>query len=251
MPTFEELVAEAEAAPIIGWDFSWLHGRAIEDRPSWGYAELAAERLPAAHSVLDIHTGGGERLAFIAGLARLPARTVATESYRPNVPVAARRLAPLGVSVVADEDGRFPFGAGLFDLVLNRHADTHWSEIARVLRPGGTFLSQQVGGRNLEGLARALGGPCSSWSDWGPGRARSEAEEAGLAVIDLREELPRTVFFDVAAVVYFLRMVPWAIPGFTVAGYRGALERLHRRIGAAGPLEVSAHRFLIEARKPE
>ena len=30
--SFEELVAEAEAAPVAGWDFSWLDGRAIEAR---------------------------------------------------------------------------------------------------------------------------------------------------------------------------------------------------------------------------
>ncbi len=34
--TFEELVAEAEAAPVEGWGFSWLAGRATEERPSWG-----------------------------------------------------------------------------------------------------------------------------------------------------------------------------------------------------------------------
>jgi hypothetical protein len=35
--TFEDLVAEAASAPIDGWDFSWLDGRATEQRPSWGY----------------------------------------------------------------------------------------------------------------------------------------------------------------------------------------------------------------------
>jgi len=34
--TFEQLVAEAEAAPVAGWDFAWLDGRATEQRPSWG-----------------------------------------------------------------------------------------------------------------------------------------------------------------------------------------------------------------------
>jgi hypothetical protein len=33
---FEELVAEAEAAPTEGWAFSWFEGRATEARPSWG-----------------------------------------------------------------------------------------------------------------------------------------------------------------------------------------------------------------------
>ena len=34
MRGFDELVHEAEVAPIEGWNFAWLDGRAIEDRPS-------------------------------------------------------------------------------------------------------------------------------------------------------------------------------------------------------------------------
>lgn len=35
--SFKELMAEATSAPVDGWDFSWLDGRAEEERPSWGY----------------------------------------------------------------------------------------------------------------------------------------------------------------------------------------------------------------------
>src|SRR5438105_10290261 len=34
--SFEELVDEAAAVSVEGWDFSWLDGRATEERPSWG-----------------------------------------------------------------------------------------------------------------------------------------------------------------------------------------------------------------------
>ena len=43
--SFDELVAEAEAAPVDGWDFGWLDGRATEQRPSWGYARAMSRRL--------------------------------------------------------------------------------------------------------------------------------------------------------------------------------------------------------------
>ena len=56
---FDELVAEADAAPIVGWDFSWLDGRATEARPSWGYSRLVAARLAGVGALLDIQTGGG------------------------------------------------------------------------------------------------------------------------------------------------------------------------------------------------
>lgn len=32
----EELIADAAAAPVDGWGFGWLDGRATEERPPWG-----------------------------------------------------------------------------------------------------------------------------------------------------------------------------------------------------------------------
>jgi hypothetical protein len=56
-------------------------------------------------------------------------------------------------------------------------------------------------------------------------------------------------FFDVAAVVYFLRKVIWIVPGFTVERYRDQLHSLHRRIERDGPFVATTARFLLEARK--
>ena len=53
-------MAEAESADVSGWGFGWLEGRATEERPSWGYARLLADRLGRVQSALDIDTGGGE-----------------------------------------------------------------------------------------------------------------------------------------------------------------------------------------------
>lgn len=75
-------------------------------------------------------------------------------------------------------------------------------------------------------------------------------QAAGLAVVDLREQALRVEFYDVGAVVHFLRKVPWTVPGFTVDGYRDQLAQMHERIRARGPFVSHAQRFLIEARKP-
>ncbi len=83
---FDDLLGEAGSATVSGWDFSWLDGRASEERPSWGYAATLTVRLGGSESVLDIQTGGGEVFAeALAGSRRLPRRprrhrVVATES---------------------------------------------------------------------------------------------------------------------------------------------------------------------------
>ena len=197
-------------------------------------------------SALDVQTGGGEMLA---GVAPFPARMVATEPWPPNVPIAARRLRPLGCHVVASGPD-LPFRDAAFDLVVCRHpTSTPWPEIARVLRARGTFLSQQIGGDNVEELGERIRGPRPPGPKRGAERERAAAEDAGLEVIDVREAALRCEFFDIAAVVYFLRLVVWIVPDFTVDRYRAELRVLHEQIRVDGSFVARSHRFLIEARK--
>ncbi|WP_260332836.1 class I SAM-dependent methyltransferase [Streptomyces beigongshangae] len=250
-PTFGELVAEAEAVPTGGWDFSWFEGRATEERPSWGYARAMGERLAGAEAALDIQTGGGEVLASARTLPRL---TAATEGWPPNVARATALLHPRGAVVVAcPEDAPLPFGDGAFDLVVSRHPVTpHWTEIARVLRPGGTYFAQHVGPASARELVEHFLGPRSGARRDGrdPDRERAGAEAAGLEIVGLRAERLRMEFHDIGAVVHFLRKVVWTVPGFTADRYRTRLLDLHERIGAKGPFVAHSTRHLFEARKP-
>lgn len=249
---FESLVAEAQAAPIKGWDFSWLEGRASEERPPWGYAGMVTARIAAADAVLDIQTGGGEVFAEVLQRAGARPRAVAaTESWPPNLEEARRRLAPLAVTVVeAADEAPLPFAAESFDLVVSRHPiRIVWDEVARVIQPGGTYLSQQIGPGNNQELIAFFLGPQPVTDIRSPQRARRLADAAGLTVVDLREARLRTVFHDVGAVIYFLRMVVWTVPDFSVGRYRDRLADLHRRITTDGPYVAHAERFLIEARR--
>ncbi|MET9906467.1 class I SAM-dependent methyltransferase [Streptomyces sp. NPDC006476] len=253
--TFDDLLAEGVAVPTDGWDFSWFEGRATEQRPSWGYAVSLAERLARASAALDIQTGGGEVLDFALGRApKTPVLTVATEGWPPNVAKATELLRPRGTAVVAaHEDAPLPFADGVFDLVSSRHPVTpHWTEIARVLQPGGTYFAQHVGPRSVFELVQYFLGPQpeASLSDRHPDRERAGAEAAGLEIVDLRAERLRIEFHDIAAVVHFLRKVIWMVPGFTAEAYEPQLRALHERIESEGPFVAHSTRHLVEARKP-
>ncbi len=246
--TFEDLVAEGTAIPLEGWDFSWFDGRATEARPPWGYAQLMGERMGGAAAALDIETGGGE---VLAGIGRPPRFLVATESWPPNVAVARDMLRPLGGRVVAVADQpTLPFAADSFDLVVSRHpVVTVWDEIARVLQPGGTYLSQQIGpGTNRE-LTEFFLGPMPVNEQRRPERAADAARAAGLDVVRLEVAALPVEFFDVAAVVHFLRKVVWTVPGFTPEAYDRQLRRMDEHIARHGCFASTAQRFLIEARR--
>jgi SAM-dependent methyltransferase len=250
---FEELVAEGESVPVEGWDFSWFQGRATEQRPSWGYSKLLVDRVGRANAAADIQTGGGEVFAEVLGnAAHLPPVLAATESWSPNLEIAARRLASFGALVVkAADDGPLPFRDGCFDLVVSRHpVVTVWGEVARVLRAGGSYLSQQVAPGSNRELYEFMMGPQPPSQARSPKRAVESAEAAGLVVVDLRQESLETAFNDIGAVVHFLRKVLWTVPGFSVERYRDRLLALHQQLQRDGPFVAHAERFLIEARKP-
>ncbi|WP_189953887.1 class I SAM-dependent methyltransferase [Streptomyces alanosinicus] len=254
--SFEDLVAEGAAAPTEGWDFSWFEGRASEERPSWGYAVSAGERLAHARAALDIQTGGGEVLDFALSRAE-PARpplAAATEGWPPNVAKATALLRPRGVVVVAaPDDAPLPFADETFDLVLSRHpVRPFWDEIARVLRPGGTYFAQHVGPASVFELVEYFLGPQPEQvrTARDPEHERADAEAAGLQVAGLRAQRLRMEFHDIAAVVHFLRKVVWMVPGFTVEEYEPRLRTLHERIEREGPFVAHSARHLFDVRRP-
>jgi SAM-dependent methyltransferase len=247
---FDDLIDEAERAPVDAWDFGWLEGRAVEDRPSWHFFDRVVERTADVSPLLEIQAGVG---AMIGALPSLPALSVATEGFPPSVAIAGPRLGSRGAHLVVTSQERqgLPFADGAFQLVISRHpVDVWWGDIARVLRPGGTYFAQHVGPHSLRGLSQFLMGPLPDASNRDPDVERQAAQRAGLVVLSMQVEHPRTAFFDIGAVVYFLRLVPWIVPGFTVSRYRDTLQALHTAIQGDGAFETTATRTLVEATKP-
>jgi SAM-dependent methyltransferase len=85
----------------------------------------------------------------------------ATEPWPPNIALATRLRHPLGVVVVATGDEPpLPFADAAFDLVASRHpAALWWDEVARVLKPGGSYFAQHVGAIYLRRLIEYFVGP--------------------------------------------------------------------------------------------
>ncbi len=238
-----------EQAPFIGWDFSHLDRRMLEDQAPWSYSTSASELLRAATSVVDLGTGGGERLLKLREW--WPARVVVTEDYAPNVRLARERLAPLGVEVFdvpVTDAGLLPFSDASFDIVLNRHSGFNPAEVSRVLVPGGAFLTQQIHARYAADLGATFGAT-PPYPDATPAKYVPRLQAAGLEVTDVREWSGKLEFTDVGAIVYYLRAVPWLVPGFSVASHVEQLMLLQERLERGERLIFTASKYLIEAHK--
>lgn len=248
--SFEEWISDAAATEQVGWDFSRFAERWMTAEPGWDYATRARQAVSSSVALLDMGTGGGE---FLSSLTPLPRDTWATEGYAPNFLLASQRLAPLGGQVVAvADDDVLPFSEKRFDVILNRHESFSPSEIFRVLREDGTFLTQQVGGQDCRAVNEFLQDEVvMPYTHWTLDSAVAGLEQAGLKVTRALEEFPETSFSDIGALMHFLRVTPWQVEGFSISRYAPRLRELHQKIENSGRLTVKSHRFFIEARKPQ
>ena len=77
--------------------------------------------------------------------------------YPPNVNLCKSVLLPLGIDFREAKDvSHMPFGDNSFDIVINRHGNFDVKELFRILKPGGIFVTQQVGAENDRELVNLL-----------------------------------------------------------------------------------------------
>lgn len=238
-----------EQAPFQGWDFSYVKDRYSGCEPPWDYIVLAKELIQNSSSVLDMGTGGGERFAKILE-SHKPEKAVAIEGYGPNVSVARQRLSQFDVKVIlADETRKVPFDDKSFDLVLNRHSGFNVSELARIIKSGGVFFTQQVAGPDdKKSLVREFGGE-NKWPENTLRVVTKKLEQNGFEIVRGEEWEGLSIFKDVGALVYYLKAIPWTVDDFSVEKYSAVLIKLNQKVETEGRLEFSCKRFLIHAVK--
>ncbi len=230
-----------EQQPFSGWDFSHLKGRYFEASPPWSYEESVRRLLNDADSVLDMGTGGGEKLLEFKDA--LPPNTLATEGWPPNILVARKNLEPHGIKVVPydiEKDDRMPFADTTFSLVINRHTAFDAFEIARILKPSGVFLTQQVDGRSMADLSSVFGRepphPHVTLAI-----CAKEIEQAGLVIELAEESMGKMRFTDVGA---------FAAPPNTACSRHAPLAALALHAADAGRWAVNSLTCPVNKHRP-
>ena len=240
---------EEQIAHIHGWDFSHLHGRYEEEQDiPWDYDSIVRQYLKKDMKLLDYDTGGGE---FLLTLGHPYENTAATEGFPPNVALCRETLTPLGIDLRECSDpARLPFEDSSFDIVINRHGDFCPEELARVLKPGGLFITQQVGGRNDRDLVQMVFPDAKEpFPDLYLAAQCDAFRRAGFEILRSEEFFGKIRFYDVGAFVWFARIIEWEFPGFSVDRCFDRLLKMQEQIDEKGSVEGTTHRYLIVARK--
>ncbi|WP_412850237.1 class I SAM-dependent methyltransferase [Brevibacillus invocatus] len=232
-----------------GWDFSWITGtgRMSSELLSWSYGSMAIPLIQKSKALLDMGTGGGE---LLSKLRPFPRTVVATEGYSPNLPIARERLEPLGVKVVeVDNDECLPFLDAQFDLILNKHESFVPHEVRRIISDRGVFLTQQVGGLDCMQINEAFGVSLEqNAKEWNLEKTIQQLESNRFQVVEAKEEFPVQRFYDVGAFAYYLRAIPWQVPGLNMEEQIEVFYRIHQMIETKGFFDCEQHRFVILAK---
>lgn len=249
----EALIAfwkEEEKRPFSGWDFSYVRDRIQEDPLPWSYNELVRELMMQKTAVLDTSTGGGEVLLSFRDV--WPPIVKATEGYEINLKLAQENLGKFGVEVLyadGSDSEILPFPDETFDLVTNRHGAINCDEVARVLKPDGIFLTQQVDGMSGHDLLAVFTDEGPKWPDANPQKYMPRLEKAGMSIEHVAEHDGQKQFSDVGTIVYYLKAIPWIVDDFAVEKYLPQLLQLQEQLEGKRPLSFSNKHYLIKARK--
>jgi SAM-dependent methyltransferase len=242
-----------------GWDFSSL--QAEKDLVPWDYLKVATRFLRPSSQVLDLGTGGGEKLI---GLAPSFGGGLGIDGSQEMIRVARENLPPrlackLRFEVmraealdVQDED---------FDVVLNRHCPVFAEQIVRVLQPDGYFVTQQVGARNQASIFEAFGWGSNGEfvSDYHRERGEqppsdldslgAEFERLGCIIAARGEYDARFWIKDVSSLVFQLKAAPYPEEFDPARHWRQVNHLLAQSVSPRG-IETNEHRWLLVVRKP-
>lgn len=250
--TLDELREVADAVgERSGWDFSRM---TTEREPvPWDYVDIVGRFLRPTDTVLDIGTGGGERLLSLAD------RFGSAVGVDPDPEmVAVARTNGAGVNHVrflqASAESLAPLEDGAFDVVLTRHAPVYLPELDRVTRAGGLFICQGVGSRNMSNIRRAFNTGSEALYDNAHRDLLRGLADRGWRLVATGEYDVRYRVLDVPSLIFWFKAIAGAneVPAdFNVETHHEVINTLVRDFGSERGLETNEHRVLVIAQKPD
>jgi SAM-dependent methyltransferase len=195
---------------LDGWNFSRVQAR--YDPVPWNYFDVVRQYLKPQDRVLDIGTGGGE---IFLSLTPYFGEGIGIDQDSAMIDAAKRNRSALSrdhISLLVMEESALGFEAGQFDVVLLRHLRVYVSEIVRVLRSKGYFITQMVGQRSSLNILDAFGWTPDSF---GPEWWQTVAQLAdqfllhGCRIVAQAEYDVRYWFCDLESFMFWLMSVPW------------------------------------------
>lgn len=238
--------SEEKQKEFIGWNFTYLANKCIQEELPWSYQKIVKHYLKPEMNLLDMGTGGGELLSTFEHPYH---KTTVTEGWDKNYQLLLKKLKPKGVNVqfVAENDD-LNFPDNHFDIIINSHASFSVTEVARVLKTSGWFISQQVGDLNGMQLASKLIPQLPKKQlNFHLASVLSKLKLNHFTILYENEHYPAQNFFDMDGFIYYIRTISWEFPNFSVENNFAELVSIYEELQKNGFIYNQQHRFIFVA----
>lgn len=144
---------------------------------------------------------------------------------------------------------KFTFPDNSIDLILCDGGEYDLSEVKRVLKSGGFFLTQQTGGEHLTGFLRRFAGETGRKEpDYNLENQLPKFEKMGFRIMYRNQAYPVQRFSDAEQVWEYLSEQSGLFPNLPEKA-KNCREQAQKEIDTRGFLELEEHRFIIIAKK--
>jgi len=235
---------------VRGWDFSQI--KFSSEGPRINYCRVVESHLDKNQKLLDIGTGGGEKFLKFAPKVK---EAIGIDVDPKMIKTARENLRKSGLSNVKFEvcdSEKLRLGDQEFDVVIDRQAPFNPKEVARVLKPGGVFITQQVseGDKlNFKEIFRR-GDSYGIKSGTLKNRYLGELRKAGMEIIEEKTANTIEYYRSMDDVIFLLANTP-IVPDFDFEREQDKLKQIEERFTTEKGIKTNAERFLIVAKKLE
>lgn len=256
--TYEELKKIYEAVGTRrGWDFSKM--KSEKEPLSWDYEKIVLKYLKKTDRVLDIGTGGGEffiKLAphFQKGVG-IDLDTEMIKAAKENLPKTLKNK----ISFLKMDAEHLDIPKQSFDIVINRHSTVFPFQVNKVLKTGGYFITQQVGGENAENIHKIFNWPSNKeyWTNFwrkkgklpqGVENLSRQFRNLGFAIERKESEKVNYWFKDVPSLIFWLKSVP--LPEkFEIKKHWEKVNKFIEKYSTPKGIETNQHRVLLVVKR--
>ncbi|MFK3937498.1 class I SAM-dependent methyltransferase [Alkalihalobacillus sp. NPDC078783] len=234
---------------VNGWDFSDLQV-GIEGAV-WDFNEKVIEIGQESNFLLDLGTGGGENVIRMAPKFVFLVGIDASQSMIRKAKSNLKTSGILNTSFHEMSSHDLTFPNQFFHIVTSRHAPFTASEVNRVLRQGGSFITQQVSEEDKLNLKKAFGRGQSYGKQDGRLKQKyiAELKEAGFrSIVEL--EYNATEYYKREEDLLFLLNHTPIIPNFLEDS--NDMDRFNQFVHtnkAKKGIRTNSKRFLLIATK--
>lgn len=234
---------------LIGWDFSKLKVKSEGEK--WDFYKLVVEKALSNSILLDIGTGGGERVLKISSNFLLVVGVDLSENMAKTANTNLQKSQKTNIRFFQMDAKNLDFPNGFFDIVSCRHSNFFADQVAKVLGDSGVFLTQQVSEADKLNMKQIFGRGQSYKVKDGTAKETyvSHLEEAGFSDIQTFDYDAKEWYETPEDLIFLLRNTP-IIPDF--GKQSNDFEKLSKFIGDnrdSNGILTNSKRYMIIAKK--